>query len=83
MAVEAIERLIRGTRAPWILLSYSSGGRATARELDDVLRANGRIVEVIEVSHKRNVMAGMTWTNEWVKEVDTSNREFMFLVERK
>ena len=33
LAVEAIERLIRSTAARWVILSYSSGGRATAEEL--------------------------------------------------
>ena len=46
MAVEAIERLIRNTRARWIILSYSSAGRATAGELNEILRGNGSLVEV-------------------------------------
>ena len=29
-AVEAIEKLIKATQSRWIILSYSSGGRATA-----------------------------------------------------
>ncbi len=83
IAVESAERLIRGTRARWVILSYSSGGRATARELQDVLLANGKIQEVVEIGHKRHVMAGMTWTNEWIKECEAPNREFLFLLERE
>lgn len=82
IAVEAVERLIRSTRARWVVLSYSSGGRATARELNDALLSNGKIVEVVEIDHKRHVMAGMTWTNEWVSECESPNREFLFLLER-
>jgi adenine-specific DNA-methyltransferase len=48
VAVEAIERLIRGTNARWIILSYSSGGRATANELNEALEHNGSVVEVVE-----------------------------------
>ena len=82
IAVEAIERLIQRTRAKWILLSYSSGGRATADELNQVLRQNGRLLEVVEVDYKRNVMAEMKWTNQWVRDVEQPHREFLFLIEK-
>ena len=82
VAVEAIERLVRRTRARWIILSYSSGGRATAEELQHVMMANGRIKEIIEINHKKNVMAEMRWTNEWVRDAELPNREFLFLLER-
>lgn len=82
IAVEAIERLIVSTRARWIILSYSSGGRATADELNQVLQQNGSIVEVVELDYKRNVMADMKWTNDWVREAEEPNREFLFLLEK-
>jgi adenine-specific DNA-methyltransferase len=82
VAVAAIERLIRLTNARWIILSYSSGGRATAAELDSVLREHGDLLEVVEVDLKRNVMASMCWTNEWVRDAETPNREFLFLLEK-
>src|SRR5205085_3972378 len=37
VAVEAIERLLRQTKTRHIILSYSSGGRATAEELNAVI----------------------------------------------
>lgn len=82
LAVEAIERLVVETRARWILLSYSSGGRATADELYQVLEQAGTIVEITEVDHKRNVMSGMTWTHDWVREAQQPNREFLFLIDK-
>ena len=82
MAVEAIDRLIRETQARWIILSYSSGGRATAEELGDVLSANGTILDTVEIDYKRNVMAEMKWTNEWLRDADDPNREFLFLIEK-
>ncbi|KFI48058.1 DNA adenine methylase [Bifidobacterium biavatii] len=82
IAVDAIERLIRSVRARWVLLSYSSGGRATADELVDVLSANGRIVTVREIDYKRNVMADMRWTDEWARSLDEPNREFIFVVDK-
>ncbi len=82
IAVEAIERLIKKTNARWIILSYSSGGRATAEELNHVLRKNGSIAEVVELDYKRNVMADMKWTNDWIREAEEPNREFLFLLEK-
>jgi adenine-specific DNA-methyltransferase len=82
IAVDAIDRLIRRTAAKWIILSYSSGGRATAEELNDVLTNNGNILDVIEVDYKKNVMSGMKWTNQWVRDSQKPNREFLFLMEK-
>lgn len=82
VAVRAIERLLSTTNARWVILSYSSGGRATAEELNDVVRRNGRLLEVVEIDYKKNVMAGMKWTNEWLRDAEEPNREFLFLMER-
>ena len=82
VAVDAIDRLLCSTRAPWIILSYSSGGRATAQELDEVLRRNGKLIDVLEIDYKRNVMGNMTWTKEWVGEPTKPHREFLFLLAR-
>jgi adenine-specific DNA-methyltransferase len=82
IVVEAIERLLRETKARHVILSYSSGGRATAEELNDVIRSAGKLIDVVEVDYKRNVMGGMRWTNEWVRDAQERNREFLFLVEK-
>ena len=82
IAVEAIERLIQSTVARWIILSYSSGGRATADELNDILCTNGNVIDIIELDYRRNVMASMKWTNKWLRDADSSNREFLFLIDK-
>lgn len=82
IAVEAIRRAITAVRARHVLLSYSSGGRATAAELNSVIEENGRLLEVVEVDYRRNVMAGMRWTNEWIREAESPNKEFLFLIEK-
>ena len=82
IAVEAIRKALASVRARHVLLSYSSGGRATAEELNRVILENGRLLEVVEVDYRRNVMAGMRWTNEWVREAEAPNREFLFLIEK-
>ena len=80
--MEAIERLLKVTRAGHIILSYSSGGRATAEELNDVIKSVGHLIEVLEIDYRKNVMAGMRWTNEWVNEAELPNREFLFLIKK-
>lgn len=82
MAVEALDELIGVTQARWILLSYSSGGRATAEELNHVLKKHGELHEVVEIGYKKNVMASMKWTHEWVEDSAEPNREFLFLLEK-
>lgn len=83
IAVEAIHKLIKDTPTQYIILSYSSGGRATASELNEAMRDAGELIEVIELDYKRNVMAGMTWTNEWLRDAQEQNREFLFLLQKR
>ena len=82
VAVEAISKLIELTNAKWVILSYSSGGRATAHELSDVMNRNGKLREIIEIDHRKNVMADMRWTNEWSRDTGVANKEFLFLLEK-
>jgi adenine-specific DNA-methyltransferase len=82
IVVEAIERLLENTCARHIILSYSSGGRATADELNDAIGKCGKVKEVMEIDYKKNVMADMRWTSEWVADADAPNTEFLFLIEK-
>ncbi len=83
IVVEAIEKLIRMTQARWILLSYSSGGRATADELNDVMQTNGKLLAVTEIDYKRNVMGNMKWSYEWTPSTTKPNQEYLFLLEKR
>jgi adenine-specific DNA-methyltransferase len=82
IAVEAIEKLLTATRSQHIILSYSSGGRATAEELNAVIGNAGKLIEVVEIDYKKNVMAEMRWTNQWIRDAQTPNKEFLFLIEK-
>ena len=81
-AINALDRLIRNTQAHWIILSYSSGGRATAHELTEILKTHGSIRALIALNYKKNVMTNMRWTHEWVQDADKPNTEFLFLLEK-
>ncbi len=82
LAVKAIQKLLHAANAKFIILSYSSGGRATAGELHDIIAEVGRPLEVIKLDYKRNVMAEMKWTNVWINEAEEPNKEFLFLIEK-
>lgn len=82
IAIEAIEKLIRDINAEWIILSYNTEGRATANDLIDILSSNGKIIDIINIDYKRNVMASMKWTNEWIKDTDKPNKEILFLMKK-
>ena len=82
IAVDVIRRMLQNTKARHIILSYSSGGRATAQELQDAIASAGELREVLEIDFRQNVMSGMRWTQEWVREAEKSHREFLFLIEK-
>ncbi len=82
IAVKAIDRLISASRSPFIALSYSSGGKATSAELHAILEKNGKIRKTIELDYKKNVMAEMKWTHQWLRDAIEPNREFIFLLEK-
>jgi len=82
IAVKALKTLLAKTKAKHIILSYSSGGRATAKNLFEMLESAGKIVEFVKVDYKRNVMASMRWTNDWTRKREGQNEEFLFLIEK-
>lgn len=81
LAMCALDRLVRETRARYILLSYSSGGRATKEELLEILSSNGRLLRMLELDYRHNVMASMAWTREWLN-ADTDHKEYLLLLEK-
>lgn len=81
IAMQAIKKLICETKSRYILLSYSSGGRATKEELYAILNGAGKILKAVEIDYKKNVMGGMRWTNEWINS-DGKYLEYLFLLEK-
>lgn len=81
IAMEALGKLIKETNSHYILLSYSSGGRATKSELNDIIASSGKLLNAIEIDYKKNVMGSMRWTNEWINS-DGKYHEYLFLMEK-
>jgi adenine-specific DNA-methyltransferase len=79
--MEAIRRMIKNTKSKYILLSYGSGGRATKEELKNIIEESGRLEKIVEIDYKKNIMATMRWTNEWLNS-DEPNKEYLFLMSK-
>jgi adenine-specific DNA-methyltransferase len=80
IAIQALRKLLKETNANYILLSYSSGGRATQRQLHDIIHAEAKLVHTVAISHKHNVMASMNSTKSWISHQDKLV-EYLFLIE--
>lgn len=81
LAMEALRKLINETNSHYLLLSYSSGGRATKQQLMDIISDSGKLLEVKLINHKKNVMSNMRSTNDWINS-DGKHNEFLFLMEK-
>lgn len=82
IAMKAIERLIQSANANYILLSYSSGGRASKQELCDIINSNAHLIDMREIDYKKNVMSSMRWSNEWINE-NNAHKEYLFLMQKR
>lgn len=68
--------LFNNIKSKYILLSYSSTGRLTKQELLDIIA--DRIIAIYEIPYKKNIMANMVSTNEWIN--NNQNKEYLFLM---
>ena len=83
IALRAIERLIAECPSPYVLLSYSNSGRATKKEICSVIKKYCQTAQVFSIDYKRNVMSGMRWTHDWIKDHEEKHIEFLFLMKKK
>ena len=81
IAMNALHDLICSTKARYILLSYSSGGRVARDRLLEILKSSGKMLQCLEIDIRTNVMGQMRLTNEWVN-TDRKTCEYLFLIEK-
>ncbi len=81
IAMEALGKLISGTNAHYIMLSYSSGGRATKEQLMDIIADTGKLLKIKSIDYQKNVMSNMRYTNEWINS-DGEHNEYLFLMKK-
>jgi adenine-specific DNA-methyltransferase len=81
MAMEALKKLIKETNTRYLMLSYSSGGRATKEQLLEIISDSGKLHEIRQIDYKKNVMSNMRSTKEWINS-DGKHNEYLFLMEK-
>lgn len=81
IAIVALKKLIKMAKARYVLLSYSSAGRATKEEIEAILSESGKIIKIVEIEYKKNIMGEMSWTYEWVS-APKPHKEYLFLIEK-
>jgi adenine-specific DNA-methyltransferase len=81
LAMEALRKLIKETNTRYLMLSYSSGGRATKEQLMETISSTGKLLEIKLIDHKKNVMSNMRSTSEWINS-DGKHNEYLFLMEK-
>ena len=81
LAMEALRKLVSETNTHYLLLSYSSGGRATKQQLLDIISEFGNLMEIKAIDYKKNVMSNMRSTSEWIG-ADENHHEYLFLMEK-
>lgn len=85
IVTDALKKLIEKTKAKYIVLSYNNNGRATFGAILEILRELNMPCSIFEMDYKKNVMATMTWTNEWLNGGNghtLQNKEFLFLIQK-
>lgn len=85
IVIDALKKLIKKTRAKYIVLSYNNNGRATFDSILEILRELNMPCSIFEMDYKKNIMATMTWTNEWLNGGNghnLQNKEFLFLIQK-
>ena len=83
IALKAIEKLITECSSPYILLSYSNGGRATKEEICDIIEKHCQTIQLFAIDYKRNVMSNMRWTHDWVNDTKEKHTELLFLIKKR
>ena len=85
IVIETIKKLIKRTKAKYIILSYNNNGRATLKTIIDVLKKLKMKCSILEMEYRKNVMSTMVWTNDWISNIngkDIKNKEYLFLIEK-
>lgn len=82
ISLRYLDKLIKNCPSPYILLSYSNGGRVKKKEIKSIIEKQCKKLKIFSIDYKKNVMAGMHWTGDWIKEKKEKNIEFLFLIQK-
>jgi len=80
LAINAVKKLIQETKVKYVLLSYNSGSPTSQKQLFNFLETQN-ILTTTEIDYKKNVMAKMTSTKQWLPDSSTY-KEYLFLMQK-
>lgn len=83
IVIDAIEQLLKKTKSPYILLSYSTQGRATTKAIQELITDLNFSVNILEIDYKSNVMAKMSWTKDWLADEANLLKELIFVISKE
>ncbi len=79
---EAMERLLKIANTEFILLSYNNNGYISIDRIMEIISGNGWKVNIQAIDHRKNPMAFMYSTGQWLSTEIKGNKEFLFLVKK-
>jgi len=47
----------------------------------NIISSTGKLLKALEIDYRKNVMANMRWTNEWIRQ-ENRHYEYLFLLEK-
>ena len=80
IVTEAVAELIEKTNSKFVLLSYGSTGKLTLDEIMDSIIQSGYEYRTTTREQTANVMASMTWTDDWTGQHTSGNKNTEHLI---
>lgn len=79
----AIEKLIKLTNSKYIMFSYNNNGRVPIAEIEQFLKKEKFKHKIFKIDYKKHVMSNQVKTNEFIRENEEKNKEYIFLIWNK
>jgi adenine-specific DNA-methyltransferase len=77
-----LQNLLEKTKSKYILLSYSSNCIVSKTDLLEIFtNLHFSVMKVLQIDYKRNVMASMIKTGEWLNDLE-KHQEYLFLLKK-
>ena len=80
IVTESVERLIEKSNSKFVLLSYGSTGKLTLDEIMDSIDQSEYEYRTTTREQSANVMASMTWTDEWTGQHTSGRKNIEHLI---
>lgn len=83
LAQTAIEELFKNANSRYILFSYNNNSRVPIENIIQFIKESGWNFKINKIDYKKNIMASMSSTKEWVNLEDKENFEVLILIDKQ